>query len=220
MGGDARIRIDRMRRIPSQLLPRSLDARRSNRLQLVVLGFILLVAAAFRLHGLETWDGESHQHPDERFLTIVSSKVMTPPSIGEYFNSQRSSLSPYNHGEARYAYGQLPLTLTRVVAEWTGKTSFDTINGVGRTLSALADLGTIVFAWLLARRVFGVRTAHLTALLLALTVLHIQLAHFFAVDTFVAFFAAGSLLFGQRAWQRESLVDALLAGVLRSEERR
>ena len=73
---------------------------------------------------------------------------------------------------------------------------------------------TILFAWLLARRVFGVRVAHLTALLLALTVLHIQLAHYFAVDTFVACFAAAALFFGQRAWQRESLVDALLAGVM------
>lgn len=203
-----------MRHIPRFLLPRSAGARRSDGLQLVVLALILLVAAYFRLHGLETWDGASHQHPDERFLTIVSSKVSVPASLADYFNTQRSSLSPYNTGEERFAYGQLPLTLTRVVAEWTGQTSFDTINGVGRALSALADLGTIVFAWFLARRVFGVRTAHLTALLLALTVLHIQLAHFFAVDTYVAFFAAGSLFFGQRAWQRESLLDALLAGIL------
>ena len=147
MAGDARIRIDRMRRIPSHLLPRSLGVRRSDRLQLVVLGFILLVAAAFRLHGLETWDGESHQHPDERFLTIVSSKVTTPESIVDYFNSQRSSLSPYNNSEARYAYGQLPLTLTRVVAEWTGKTSFDTINGVGRALfNQIAERATALDA--------------------------------------------------------------------------
>ena len=83
---------------------------------------------------------------------------------------------------------------------------------VGRALSTLANLGTILFAWLLARRVFGVRTAHLTALLLALTVLEIQLSHFFAVDTFAACFAAGALFFGQRAWQRESLLDGLLAG--------
>jgi len=45
-------------------------------------------------------------------------------------------------------------------------------------------------------------------------VLHIQLAHYFAVDTFVACFAAAALFFGQRAWQRESLVDALIAGVM------
>ena len=189
---------------------------RADRLQYVVLGLILLVAAAFRLNALETWDGDSHQHPDERFMTIVASSVSIPSSIGEYFNTAHSSLNPYANGQSNYAYGQLPLTLTRWVAEalpvcpgCTPFTSYDRVDQVGRALSALADLGTIIFAWLLARRVFGLRTAHLTALLLAITVLHIQLSHFFAVDTFATCFAAGALLFGQRAWQRESLVDAL-----------
>jgi YYY domain-containing protein len=181
--------------------------------QIVVLALILLVAAGFRLHGLETWDGDSHQHPDERFLTIVASGVSVPPSLADYFNTARSSLNPYANGQDRFAYGQLPLTLTRMVAEWTGKASYDQVYGVGRALSAMADLGTIVFAWLLARRVFGVRVAHLAALLLSLTVLDIQLSHYFAVDTYVAFFAAGSLFFGHRAWTRENLVDAIVAGV-------
>jgi YYY domain-containing protein len=192
----------------------------ADRLQFVVLGLILLVAAAFRFNALETWDADSHQHPDERFMTIVSSSVSLPKSIGDYFNTSRSSLNPYANGQSNYAYGQLPLTLTRAVAEvlpvcsgCPAFTGYDRIYQVGRALSALSDLGTIVFAWLLARRVFGVRTAHLTALLLAITVLHIQLSHFFAVDTFATFFAAGALFFGQRAWQRESLVDALLAGL-------
>src|SRR5437588_10657592 len=190
-----------MRLLP-QLLPRSPETWRSRRFQVLVLALILVVAAAFRLNGLETWDDDSHQHPDERFLTIVASQVSMPPSLADYFNTARSSLNPYASGQSNYAYGQLPLTLTRVVAEATGRTSYDTVYGVGRALSVLADLGTIVFAWLLARRVFGVRTAHLTALLLALTVLHIQLAHFFAVDTFATCFVAGALVFGQRARQR------------------
>jgi YYY domain-containing protein len=185
-----------------------------------VLGLILLVAAAFRFNALATWDGNSHQHPDERFMTIVASEVSLPASLGDYFNTAHSSLNPYANGQSNYAYGQLPLTLTRAVAELLPTcnqciafTSYDRVYQVGRALSALADLTTIVFAWLLARRVFGVRTAHLTALLLALTVLPIQLSHFFTVDTFATCFAAGALYFGQRAWQRESLVDALLAGV-------
>src|ERR1700738_4154816 len=131
----------------SPLLPRANDTRRSGRADLVVLGVILLVAAVFCFYALETWEPETHHHPDERFLTIVAAKVSTPASIADYFNTQRSSLSPYNNGEERFAYGQLPLTLTRVVAEWTGRTSFDTINGVGRAGSALADLRTIIFAW-------------------------------------------------------------------------
>jgi YYY domain-containing protein len=186
---------------------------------LIVLGLILLVAAAFRFNALFTWDDNSHQHPDERFMTIVASQVSLPASLGDYFNTPHSSLNPYANGQSNYAYGQLPLTLTRAAAEllpvcnqcapWTG---YDHVYQVGRALSSLADLVTIVFAWLLARRVFGVRVAHLTALLLALTVLPIQLSHFFAVDTFATCFAAGALFFGQRAWQRESLLDSLLAG--------
>jgi YYY domain-containing protein len=179
-----------------------------------VLGLILLIAAVFRIHGLLTWDADTHQHPDERFLVQVSTAVALPNSIGEYFNSARSSLNPYARGHDRYAYGQLPLTLTRALGELTGNTSYDTVDGPGRALSTIADLLTILFTWLLARRVFGVRVAHLAALLLALTVLHIQLAHYYAVDTFVACFAAAALFFGQRAWQRESLVDALLAGLM------
>jgi YYY domain-containing protein len=180
----------------------------------LVLALILVVAAAFRLNGLETWDDDSHQHPDERFLTIVASQVSIPASIADYFNTPRSSLNPYANGQSNYAYGQLPLTLTRRVAEWTDRASYQQVFGVGRVLSSIADLATIVLAWLLARRVFGLRTAHLTALLLSITVLHIQLAHFFAVDTFATCFAAAALLFGQRAWQRDSLLDALLAGVM------
>ena len=185
-----------------------------------MLGLILLVAAAFRFNALETWDDNSHQHPDERFMTIVGSQVSLPGSIGDYFNTPRSSLNPYANGQSNYAYGQLPLTMTRAVAEWLPVcgtcvpfTSYDRVYQVGRALSALADLLTIVFAWLLARRVFGLRTAHLTALLLALTVLDIQLSHYFTVDTFATCFAAGALYFGQRAWQRENLLDALLAGL-------
>src|SRR5579864_1545207 len=204
----------------AQLLPRSFAARRSGWLPFLILGLIVLVAAAFRLNALETWDGDSHQHPDERFMTIVGSQVSLPASIGDYFNTPRSSLNPYANGQSNYAYGQLPLTLTRAVAEampvcsgCVPFTSYDRIYEVGRALSALSDLGTIVFAWLLARRVFGVRVAHLTALLLALTVLDIQLSHFFAVDTFATFFAAGALFFAQRTWDRESLLDAILSGV-------
>src|SRR5258707_1604223 len=204
-----------MRFSPTALLPRRRGGGRSDHLQQwAVLAVILLIAAAFRLYALETWDNDSHQHPDERFMTIVASGVSTPASLGDYFNPQRSSLNPYANGQDRYAYGQLPLTVTRIVAEWTNRATYDMDYGVGRALSALADLGTILFAWLLARRIFGVRTAHLTALLLAVTVLDIQLSHYFAVDTYVQFFAAACLFFGQRAWQRENLRDALLAGVL------
>ncbi len=196
------------------LLPRALLTGRSRYVDGATLLVILLVAAAFRIHGLTTWDNDQHQHPDERLMVIVSTAVKMPGSLGEYLDTRRSTLNPYAQGQQNFAYGQLPLTLTRMVGELTGNTSYDTIEFPGRALSTIFDLLTIVFAWLLARRVFGVRVAHLTALLLALTVLHIQLSHYYAVDTFVATFTAAALYYGQRAWQRETLSDALLAGVM------
>src|SRR6185436_8769799 len=97
----------------SFLLPRSLSTSRTAQLQYLTLGLILLIAAGFRVHGLLSWDGDTHQHPDERFLVQVSTAVAMPASLGEYFNTPRSALNPYAHGHDRYAYGQLPLTLTR-----------------------------------------------------------------------------------------------------------
>src|ERR671916_1999238 len=97
------------------LLSRLVPARRTTgALQLLVLGLILLVAAGFRMHGLTTWDAGTHQHPDERLMTIVSDSVAIPSSIGEYFNTARSTLNPYVRGNPNYAYGQLPLTLARL----------------------------------------------------------------------------------------------------------
>ena len=229
MAADARIRslrsLPRALKSPASrqfapLLPRSFAAWRSGWAPLFVLAVILVIAAAFRFNALDSWDDASHQHPDERFMTIVASQVSMPGSIGDYFNTPRSSLNPYANGQSNYAYGQLPLTLTRWLAQalpvcdqCVAFTSYERVYEIGRVLSALSDLGTVIFAWFLARRVFGVRVAHLTALLLALTVLDIQLSHFFAVDTFAAFFAAGALFFAQRTWDRDSLLDALLAGL-------
>ncbi len=200
--------------------PDSRPARASRRSPLLhatvdalLLLLILGVAAGFRFNGLD-WDQGTHQHPDERFLTEVATQVHSPASLGEYFATLESPLNPYARGFDRYAYGQLPLTLTRLVAERVQMTDYGSVYLVGRVLSILASLATIVFTWLLARRALGRRHAHLAAALLAVTVLDIQLAHFFAVDTFATCFAVAGLFFGQRAWQRRSTLDAALAGAM------
>src|SRR3989344_4227432 len=50
---------------------------------------ILLLAAFFRLYGLN-WDQNQHLHPDERFLTMVSTSLKWPPSIYGYFDTLKS----------------------------------------------------------------------------------------------------------------------------------
>ncbi len=156
---------------------------------------IIIIGAVFRLTGMN-WDDYTHLHPDERFLTMVTNALSFPgePAAGRlpagcdewggYFDSACSPLSPYNHDFGLFVYGTFPIFLTRMVGEFLNQTGYDEIHLVGRALSALFDLSTVLLIFLIGRRMYGVRAGLLAALFLAASVLDIQQAHFFTVDTF------------------------------------
>jgi hypothetical protein len=161
----------------------------------VLLILVLLIAATLRLTGVE-WDGRQHLHPDERFLTMVETSISPVKDLGEYFDTANSSLNPNNRGFTFYVYGTLPLIITRYVGEWVGMTGYDEINIVGRVLSAIFDLATILMVYLIARRLYRqARIGLLAALFSALAVLQIQLSHFFTVDNFANFFVYTTIYF-------------------------
>jgi len=172
------------------------SARAWSRLAPLALALILLFGAVVRLSGLD-WDEDQHLHPDERFLTMVSSalaipgldKPMSPPpqgcaKWGGYFDTACSPLNPYNHNFGLFVYGTFPIFLTRLIGEALGQTGYGEIYLVGRVLSALFDLATVLLIFFIGRRMYGVRVALLGALFLAASVLDIQQSHFFTVDTF------------------------------------
>jgi hypothetical protein len=69
------------------------------------------------------------------------------------------------------------------------------LTAVSRALTALVDLLTVLMTFLLGRRLFGVGAGLLAAAFLSLSVLHIQLAHFFAVDPYLTFFVVTAVYF-------------------------
>ncbi|HUG64315.1 MAG TPA: phospholipid carrier-dependent glycosyltransferase [Gaiellaceae bacterium] len=167
-----------------------MDRRSTLVLGLVVIAFVGLT---LRLVGTN-WDDGKHLHPDERYLSVVADNTELPTGPREYFDVDRSPLSPYNTSEGtNYLYGMLPLTATSVVATAVGQDGYGELNLVGRRLAALVDGVTIflVFgiSWLLLanyerrRRTVG---ALLAAALYAFTVTAIQHAHFFTTDIWVA----------------------------------
>ncbi len=159
----------------------------------VLLAAIVLVSAAFRLIGAD-WDQLHHLHPDERFLTMVGTRLGLPASLAQYLDPSSSPLSPYLLPDVSFfVYGTFPLFLVRVVAEFTGGTGYDSFHLIGRAASALFDTGAVVMVFLIGRRTFDKRVAVLAALFYAFTVLGIQLSHFFAVDTFSTFFATAAI---------------------------
>jgi len=158
----------------------------------VILILIFLMGAYFRFTGIN-WDEGKHQHPDERYLTMVAEKIHSVGSLEEYFDTANSTLNPVGNGS--YTYGMLPLFVTRYVAEWVDMTNYDSINLVGRFLSGIFDLAAIWALYLLGMRLYGRRVALVAAALSAVAVLPIQLSHFFAVDSFSTFFVVLSFYF-------------------------
>ena len=160
---------------------------------------VLLLAGYLRLTGVN-WGSNGGQHPDENFLSGVIESLRAqkcadpavpvdgcPPDqkrwigLGDYFNSSTSTLNPYNRGFNSYVYGDLPLTIIRIVADATHPVN---LREFGRQFAALADLFTILFLYIIVARLYGRRVGLLASLFSALTVMQIQQSHFFTVDLF------------------------------------
>jgi len=193
---------------------------------------ILLVAAALRLIGLD-WDSGHHLHPDERFITQVASAIRFP-SPDQYFDTSRSPLNPNALPNTSYVYGTWPLFVTRLLADIIGNAAravggpgepgtflqhlrdiggYDNVNLLGRALSALSDVFTILLIFLIGRRLYGRSVGLVAAVLATFTVLMIQTAHFFTVEAPLTLFVTVAIYYAIRSSESGSLRDWALFGV-------
>ncbi len=193
---------------------------------LLLLLIILAVALALRLYG-QDWDQGTYQHPDERFIAMVSSDRITMPgisNIGEVFSPDTSPINPRRDSEdggaLSFAYGTLPLYVQGTVSatlnllserDWG---SYAELYRVGRTLTAVIDTLTVLVVYLFGRRFFGSAAGLIAAGLYALSVLALQLSHFFAVDTWLTLFVTASLYLLVRFMDRPTLGRSLAVGAL------
>lgn len=195
---------------------------------------IFLLAAFFRLYGVN-WDQSQHLHPDERFLTMVSGGISWPKNISEYFSTDTSPLNPHNKNFGFFVYGTFPIFLTKWIAGGLGMGDYMNLTLVGRQLSALFDLGTVILVFLTARQI-GSKVPKLkkssnenlvnsvfpllSMFLYTVMVLPIQLSHFYAVDTYLTFFTVLTFYFlikiigcGQKTVSVPLIVLSLLTGI-------
>lgn len=152
-----------------------------------VLFLIVIVGLLFRIIGIN-WDQSQHLHPDERFLTMVSSSINLPKNIGEYFNTNISNFNPNNKGFDFYVYGTFPLLITKIFAQFFNFNSYNQIFLIGRFLSAFADTLTIFLIFLISKKIFkSTKSALLSSFLYAICIFPIQQSHFFTVDAITVF---------------------------------
>jgi YYY domain-containing protein len=183
-------------------MDQALESRSKRNRNLLIVGtlltIILIVGAFLRFNGL-FWGEYQYLHPDERFLIWVGTDISPVDSLSEYWDTANSSLNPHNRGHGFYVYGTLPLYLARYAVEWVyGHSGFNEMTNVGRALSALADLLTVLLVYLVGAKAYSKRVGLLAAGFSAFAVLQIQQSHFFTVDTFTTLFTMLAIYFAVR----------------------
>lgn len=209
----------------------------------VALIIIVLVATAVRVNGLD-WDQPDgaqaplQMHPDERFLSIVSSGADWPDSVGGYFDTDSSPLNPYNVRDINaYVYGTYPLFLVKGTATladkgvftpltWIGmevpdgdppgvENSYDQTATWGRAITSFVDTVTVLLVFAAGSVLFNRGVGLLAAAAYALAVLPTQLAHFFTMDPYVTSSATALLLCSALAVTSEGVAKrAVVAAAL------
>jgi YYY domain-containing protein len=206
--------------------------RRAWLISALLLLAVLAFGAYFRFVGVD-WDEGQHLHPDERFLTMVTAAIKPPPDLAAYFDSATSPLNPYNSNFGLFVYGDLPIFITRYTAEVLDAfcanspatcpvtnngvpltfSSYDGVYLLGRALSGLLDLLTLVFIFFIGKRLYGTKVGLLAAALGAATVLQIQQSHFYTADIFATFFVVAAMFFIIRLGDTFWWLDAAAAGI-------
>jgi hypothetical protein len=165
----------------------------------ILLVGIILFSMSLRLYNVK-WDQGTHQHPDERFLTMLTSDMSIPKTFADYLNPEVSTLNPYNTKYNFYVYGTFPVTLNKLVSHAVDMDSYDGSLVTGRILSAIADTGTVLFVILIAglfakKYKLSWYFQPLAGFFYGISVLAIQHGHFFTVDSFTTLFTTGALYF-------------------------
>jgi YYY domain-containing protein len=172
---------------------------------------ILLIALGiFFRFNWSNWSQGTDLHPDEYGLTSTLTQLHIPDTLGDYFNTRLSSMSPYQKYDIdgnpiapsadypmpnnRLPWGQWPLTIIRFTAEVTGQTGYSELRLMGRHLSALFDTLSLLLIFLIGWQLFNRRVGLMAAALSALAVMQIQQSHFMTVDNFSVFFTMCTML--------------------------
>ena len=216
--------------------------RRLNRLRLpqpsvehILLLLIVIVAVALRINGIN-WDSGYGFHPDERSLYMRAGcmyDLLTEspryqqclsehpqiqpglPGIRTLLDFDRSPLNPH-----WFPLGSVliyALVLCRSVIELFTDVGALDMRYVGRVLSAMADVGTVIMVYVLGRRIYGRLygpwVGLLGAALVAFAVIHVQHSHFFRPETLSAFWVLAVFWAILQVMERRRLRDSLLLGL-------
>ena len=157
---------------------------------------LVIIAGSLRFGSLD-WDNgfDYTPHPDERALIMKNDEISFPElsNISSLLNPEESTWNPN-----WFAYGSLPIYLLKISESLDSiipNTIDNDIRILARTLSSLSDIGIIIGITLLSKTILNRKYALLIGVLVSFSVIHIQLSHYFAVDTLATFFCIWGIFF-------------------------
>ena len=199
----------------------------------LLLLLILVIALGLRLYGIG-WDQGYGFHPDERSIYMRSDcmyRVLTQaqgyesqdcfinnpgmkagfPSLPTVLDADESPLNPH-----WFPLGNLLVYLIvgiRLILEpFLDLGSLLSMAYIGRSIMAVADVGTVLMVYLLGRRIYETRAGLLASALVALAVVHIQSSHFYRPEPLLIFFLMVSFWSMLQVLERRRTRDWVLLG--------
>lgn len=175
---------------------------------------IISFALFLRLYGLN-WDQSHKLHPDERMIVITALRITLPKTDQDLQNlfTKDSTLNP-----KFFAYGNFPIYLLKASGALAGYidsrfSEYTWINLLGRIWSAFFDIGIIIALFFLGGKLFNKTVGLLSSLFYTVSVLPIQLSHFYAVDTTLTFFILITLYQLIRFYEKPTRLRSVLVGI-------
>ena len=171
---------------------------------IIALGFFL------RLYGI-VFDNLFLLHPDERAIVMFTVPLSLPYSIHDFF-SVSSPLNPHF-----FAYGSFPLYLLKYLSNllslfFPSLNTYPDMALVGRSISTIADSITIFIVFLIAKKIFEVKTGLFSAFLYSIAVFPIQTSHFYAVDILLNTLIYLTILFCLKLLENHAIKNIFLIG--------
>jgi len=184
---------------------------RFNFLTKITLVAIIALGSFLRFYGLN-WDQGHNLHPDERAIILTVLRINPPDNISDFL-SPDSSWNPQF-----FAYGSFPMYLLYFISHAVGFLDprfmqYDFLAIVGRHISVFADLVTILVLFLIGCKLFNERVGLIASLSYAISVLPIQLSHFYAVDTLLTMFIVLTLYQLILLYEKPSIKKSILIGL-------
>jgi YYY domain-containing protein len=207
----------------------------TTRIVLLLPFVIAAVALGLRLEGID-WDGGSFYHPDERSIymradAMYDALTKAPgweskqnhdfpldspgfPNPKTFFDKDSSPLNPHWFPLGSIIIYILVAVRAFILEPFMEQVRLQDLASAGRTIAAIADAGSVLLMYSLGRRLFGLRVGALASVLMAFTVMNIQVTHFYRPESFVILLAFGTFWWILNVLEKGRRQDHIFLGLI------